>query len=68
MLKKFLIAIAGFILVLLTLGAVKAKQIADMMSVSHVPPPAVFQSRVAGDELAREWNSVRVDEGSGWPA
>ncbi|HNC23481.1 MAG TPA: efflux RND transporter periplasmic adaptor subunit [Opitutaceae bacterium] len=38
MLKKFAIAIAGYALVVLTLGAVKASQIKEMSSVSHVPP------------------------------
>src|ERR1700712_3704764 len=39
MFKKFLIAIAGFIVVVLSLGAVKVAQIKEMSSVSHVPPP-----------------------------
>lgn len=39
MIKKFLIAIAGFVLVVLLLGAVKVAQIKEMTSVSHVPPP-----------------------------
>lgn len=39
MFKKFLIAIAGFIVVVVTLGAVKVAQIKEMSSVSHVPPP-----------------------------
>lgn len=38
MFKKFLIAIAGFIVVVLSLGAVKVAQIKEMSSVSHVPP------------------------------
>jgi len=38
MFKKFLIAIAGFIVVVLCLGAVKVAQIKEMSSVSHVPP------------------------------
>lgn len=38
MLKKFLIAIAGFAVVVLILGAVKASQIKQMSSVSHIPP------------------------------
>jgi membrane fusion protein (multidrug efflux system) len=54
MFKKFLIAIAGFVLVVLTLGAIKAKQIADMSSISHVPPP----SAVTTDEARSvEWHS-----------
>jgi len=47
MLKKFLIAIGGFILVVLLLGAFKAKQIADMSSVTHVPPPTAVTTVVA---------------------
>jgi membrane fusion protein (multidrug efflux system) len=38
MFKKFLIAIVGFIIVVLSLGAVKVAQIKEMSSVSHVPP------------------------------
>jgi membrane fusion protein (multidrug efflux system) len=54
MFTKFLIAITGFILVVLTLGAVKAKQISDMTSVSHVPPP----NAVTTDEArAVQWHS-----------
>ncbi len=47
MFKKFLIAIAGFIVVVLTLGAVKAAQIQKMMSVSHVPPPSAVTTAEA---------------------
>lgn len=47
MFKKFLIAIAGFVLVVLLLGAVKAKQIADMSSVSHEPPPSAVTTTEA---------------------
>lgn len=54
MLKKFLIAITGFILVVITLGAVKATQIADMMSVSHVPPPSAVTTTEA---RAVEWHT-----------
>ena len=38
MFKKFLIALVGFVLVVLALGAVKVAQIKEMSSVSHVPP------------------------------
>jgi len=38
MFKKFLIAIGGFIVVVLSLGAVKVAQINEMMSASHVMP------------------------------
>lgn len=54
MFKKFLIAITGFVLVVLSLGAFKAKQIADMSSVSHVPPPNAVTTAEA---QAVEWHS-----------
>jgi membrane fusion protein, multidrug efflux system len=54
MFKKFLIAIAGFVLVVLLLGAVKAKQIADMSAVSHVPPPSAVTTAEAE---AANWHS-----------
>jgi membrane fusion protein, multidrug efflux system len=54
MLTKFLIAIAGFIVVVVTLGAVKAKQISDMTSVSHVPPPTAVTT---GEAQAVAWHS-----------
>ncbi|MDQ5978835.1 MAG: rane fusion protein multidrug efflux system [Verrucomicrobiota bacterium] len=47
MLKKFLIAIAAFVVVVLTLGAVKAAQIQKMMSVSHVSPPSAVTTAEA---------------------
>ena len=40
MFKKFIIAILGFIVVVLILGAIKAAQIKEISSISHVPPPA----------------------------
>jgi len=40
MFKKLCIAIGGFVLITLLLGAVKAAQIKEMMSMSHVQPPA----------------------------
>ncbi|HWA28796.1 MAG TPA: efflux RND transporter periplasmic adaptor subunit [Lacunisphaera sp.] len=54
MFKKFLIAIAGFILVVVALGAVKAKQISDMTSVTHTPPPTAVTT---GEAQAVEWHS-----------
>ncbi len=54
MFKKFLIAIAGFVLVVLLLGAYKAKQIADMTSVTHVPPPSAVTTTEA---LAADWHT-----------
>jgi membrane fusion protein (multidrug efflux system) len=39
MLKKFIIAIAGFFVVVLALGAVKVAQIKEASSQSHVMPP-----------------------------
>jgi membrane fusion protein (multidrug efflux system) len=47
MFKKFLIAIAGFVLVVLLLGAVKVAQIKEMSSVSHVPPPSAVTTAEA---------------------
>jgi membrane fusion protein, multidrug efflux system len=55
MFKKFVIAITGFVLVALLLGAVKAKQISDMMSVSHVPPPSAVTTAEA---KAVEWHAT----------
>ncbi|MBS0664501.1 MAG: efflux RND transporter periplasmic adaptor subunit [Verrucomicrobia bacterium] len=48
MLKKYAIALAGFVLVVAILGAVKAAQIKEMTSVTHVPPPTAvttFEAR-----------------------
>ncbi len=47
MIKKFLIAIGGFILVCLTLGAVKAAQIKKMASAPHVMPAAAVSTSKA---------------------
>lgn len=47
MLKKFIIAISGFIVVVLLLGAVKVAQIKEMTSVSHVPPPVAVTTAEA---------------------
>lgn len=44
MLNKFLIAIFGFILVVVALGAVKAVQIKKMSAVSHEMPPSAVTS------------------------
>lgn len=44
MFKKFLIAIAGFFVVVLALAAVKAAQIKEISSISHVPPPSAVTS------------------------
>jgi membrane fusion protein (multidrug efflux system) len=38
MIKKFLIALSGFVVLVLALGAIKAKQIHTAMSVSHEQP------------------------------
>lgn len=54
MLTKFLIAIAGFIIVLVTLGAVKVAQIKEMSSVSHVPPPSAVTTSEA---KAADWHT-----------
>lgn len=47
MIKKFIIAIAGFLLVVFTLGAVKVAQIKEMSSISHVPPPSAVTTTEA---------------------
>lgn len=54
MFKKFLIAIVGFILVVLLLGAVKVAQIKEMSSVSHVPPPSAVTTT---DAKAVSWHA-----------
>ena len=54
MFKKFLIAISGVIVVVLTLGAVKVAQIKAMSSVTHVPPPTAVTTAEA---LAENWHS-----------
>jgi membrane fusion protein (multidrug efflux system) len=54
MFKKFLIAISGFIVVVLTLGAVKVAQIKEMSSVTHVPPPSAVTTAEA---QAEHWHS-----------
>lgn len=54
MFKKFLIAIAGFVLVVLLLGAFKAKQISDMTAVQHTPPPSAVTTTEA---RAVEWHA-----------
>lgn len=53
MFKKFLIAFAGFIVVVLALGAVKAAQIKEMSSVSHVPPASAVTTLEAASV---SWN------------
>lgn len=47
MLKKFLIAIGGFLVVVLALGAVKVAQIKQMSSVPHTTPATAVTSVVA---------------------
>ncbi len=47
MLKKFLIAVGGFIVVFLTLGAVKAAQIKKMASAPHVMPATAVSTSKA---------------------
>jgi len=54
MFKKFLIALGGFTLVTLTLGAVKVAQIKKMSAVSHVPPPSAVTTLEA---RAVDWHS-----------
>lgn len=47
MLKKLLIAVAGFVVVVLVLGAIKAAQFKAMAEVSHVPPPVAVTTDTA---------------------
>lgn len=47
MLKKFLIALAGFALVVLTLGAIKVAQIKERSSVTHVMPSSAVTTIMA---------------------
>ncbi len=54
MTKKFLIAVGGFIVVFLTLGAVKAAQIKKMASAPHVMPAASVSTAEA---KAERWNA-----------
>ncbi len=42
MIKKFLIAIAGFIVVVVSLGAIKMAQINELTSSLYVPPPTAI--------------------------
>ena len=47
MFTKFLTVIAGFLIALVTLGAIKAQQIKEVSSVSHVPPPSAVTTSEA---------------------
>lgn len=47
MIKKFIIAIVGFVAVVFLLGAVKVAQIKELSSVSHVPPPTAVTTAEA---------------------
>jgi len=55
MIKKFVIVIAGFGVLVLGLGTVKTAQIKDAMSVSHTPPPTAVSTYEAQEV---EWRSV----------
>lgn len=55
MLKKFIIAFAGFALVAISLGAIKAAQIKEMTSAPHVIPPTAVATAKA-ESVA--WNTV----------
>jgi membrane fusion protein (multidrug efflux system) len=55
MIKKFLIAIGGFIVVLASLGAIKVAQIKGVMSVSHVPPPSAVTTAEA---VPTDWHTA----------
>ncbi len=54
MLKKFLIAVGGFIVVFLTLGAVKSAQVKKMVSTPHTMPATAVSTTAAE---AVEWHS-----------
>ncbi|MBP6506333.1 MAG: efflux RND transporter periplasmic adaptor subunit [Opitutaceae bacterium] len=54
MLKKFIIAVGGFIVVFLTLGAVKSAQINKMASTPHTMPATAVSTSQA---QAVEWHS-----------
>lgn len=53
MLKKFIIALGGFVTVVLILGAIKASQINEMSQVDHSVPPL---SVATVEAKAVEWN------------
>jgi membrane fusion protein (multidrug efflux system) len=55
MFKKFLIAVAGFILIVCALGAVKVAQIKEMSSVSHEPLPSAVTT-IPAESVA--WHPV----------
>lgn len=55
MLKKFLLAIAGFIAVVAILGAVKAAQIKKLASAPHTMPPSAVATAPA---KAETWSST----------
>lgn len=55
MFKKFLIAFAGFVVVVAALGAVKAAQIKQMSSISHEVPPTAVTST---DAKSVAWQGV----------
>ena len=47
MLKKLLLSIGGFTLIVLVLGATKASQVKTAMSVSHAQPPTSVTTKEA---------------------
>ncbi len=55
MIKKFVIVIAGFGVLVLGLGTVKTAQIKDAMSISHTPPPSSVTTYEAREV---EWRST----------
>jgi membrane fusion protein (multidrug efflux system) len=55
MFKKFLVAFGGFIVVVLTLGAVKVAQLKQMSSVPHVQPASAVTT-IAAESVA--WHPV----------
>jgi len=61
MLKRFIIIIAGFAVVVLTLGAVKVAQIKEASSAPHVMPPSAVTSAEA---KAEAWQPLISSVGS----
>src|SRR4051812_40789843 len=61
MLKRFIIIIAGFSVVVLTLGAVKIAQVKEMSAAPHTMPPSAVTSSEA---KAESWQPIISSVGS----
>ena len=55
MIKKLLIALGGFLALVVLLGAIKASQIKEMSAVVHTPPPSAVTTTEA---KSMEWHPV----------